>query len=233
MVAIDRGTPVFSTNAILLNCAYACLLGAALVQRTQLRRILIALSAGLLGLRAFAAPMDFVTLVWAVAIILVCMVLIAKPFARDATVVFTPEETELRSAIFNALPASEARHLIAQGWWVNGAAGEILTRQGKPIESLVFLASGSAQVLVNDRQVGSCEPSDLIGEATALTGTDATATVVLTEASRLWCIKSTILRDYISANPDIGSALERSFRIALRAKLVATNQAIASSRNAG
>ncbi len=222
---------MFSTNAILLHCAYGCLLGAALVQRTPLRRILIALSAGFFAFRAIASPMDIITLVWAAVIIVTCIVLVARPFARDAAVVFTPEETELRAAIFDALPASEARHLIAQGWWVNGAAGETLTRQGKPIESLVFLASGSAQVLVNDRQVGTCDSGDLIGEATALTGTDATATVILAEPSRLWCIKSTILRDYIGANPDIGSALERSFRIALRAKLVASNQAIARSRN--
>lgn len=222
---------MFSTNAILLHAAYGCLLGAVLVQRAQLRRILIALGVGLLGLRALSTPMDVATLVWATVIIVTCIILVARPFARDAAVVFTPEETGLRKAIFDALPASEARHLIAQGWWVNGADGEILTRQGKPIESLVFLASGSARVLVNDRQVGSCDPGDLIGEATALTGADATATVVLAAPSRLWCIKSTILRDYISANPDIGSALERSFRIALRAKLVATNQAIASRRN--
>ncbi len=224
---------MFSTNAILLHCAYACLLGAALVQRTQLRRVLIAFSAGFFAFRAFATPMDVVTLIWAGVIIPVCVVLIVRPFARDAAVVFTPEEAELRAAIFDALPASEARHLIAQGWWVNGAGGETLTRQGKPIESLVFLASGSAQVLVNDHQVGTCDSGDLIGEATALTGTDATATVILAEPSRLWCIKSTILRDYISANPDIGSALERSFRLALRAKLIATNQAIVGSRSSG
>lgn len=224
---------MFSANAMLLHFAYACLLGAVLEQRTQFRRLLIALSAGFFAFRAFATPMDIVTLIWAVAIILVCIVLVARPFARDAAVVFTPEESELRAAIFDALPASEARHLIAQGWWVNGAAGETLTRQGKPIESLVFLASGSAQVLVNDRQVGTCDAGDLIGEATALTGTDATATVILSEPSRLWCIKSTILRDYIGANPDIGSALERSFRLALRAKLIATNQAIAGGRTSG
>lgn len=224
---------MFSTNAILLHCAYGCLLGAALEQRSPLRRVLIALGAGFLGLRAISTPTDVVTLLWVTVIIATCIILVVRPFARDAAVVFTPEETGLRKAIFDALPASEVRHLIAQGWWVNGAAGETLTRQGKPIESLVFLASGSAQVLVNDHQVGTCDSGDLIGEATALTGKDATATVILTEPSRLWCIKSTILRDYIGANPDIGTALERSFRLALRAKLIATNQAIAGRQTSG
>ncbi|OYX39606.1 MULTISPECIES: cyclic nucleotide-binding domain-containing protein [unclassified Sphingomonas] len=221
---------MISTTALLLNLAFACILGAALAQKPQIRRSLIAASATLFGVRAIIGPIDIITLVWTSIILIVCLLLLWQPFVRDASVRFTPEETELRAAIFDALPASAARHLMTQGWWVNGAEGETLTRQGKPIESLVFLASGGARVLLDDRPVGTCVPGDLIGEATALTGMPATATVVLQAPSRLWCIKSATLRDYIAAHPDIGSALERSFRIALRAKLLASNQAMASNR---
>ncbi len=223
---------MFTTDHVLLYLAYTGMLGAALAERSKSRRVLIAFSAVMLGVRAVLSPMDLVTLVWMTIIVLTCIILISRPFVRNASVRFSTEETQLRTAIFDALPASEARHLMTQGWWVNATAGETLTRQGQPIESLVFLATGRAQVLVNGRQVGTCDAGDLIGEATALTGTFATATVVLETASRLWCIKAATLRAYIAANPDVVSALERSFRIALRAKLMASNQAIASARSA-
>jgi len=224
---------MFSYSAILLQIAYASILAAAVERRTVQRRIMIALAATLFAIRASRPPVDIVTLVWMAAILLTCLLLIWRPFARNKAVQFTPEETVLRAAIFDALEPSEARHLMNQGWWVNGTAGETLTEQGKLVESLVFLGSGSARVLVNDHQVAMCQPGDLIGEATALTGTPATATVLLAEPSRVWCIKSATLRDYIAANPEIGSALERSFRSALRTKLVASNQAIARSQSAG
>ena len=224
---------MFSDSSVLLQFGYCAMLGAALARKPVLRRLLIAFTAVMFGLRAALPPLDAITLGWMAIIIVVCALLVWRPFARNAVVTFTSEESDLRAAIFDALPASEARHLMTQGWWVNGAAGEPLTKQGKPIESLVFLASGSARVIVNEQQVGTCDSGDLIGEATALTGTPATATVVLSGPARLWCIKSATLRDYLAANPEITPTLERSFRNALRAKLVASNQAMARGQSTG
>ncbi|OYY71253.1 cyclic nucleotide-binding domain-containing protein [Sphingomonas sp. 28-63-12] len=224
---------MFSAGFILLQLGYACLLGVAFMRNALWRRSFLLAAAMLFAIRAMRSPIDPITLGWMAIIILACAALIGRPFIRNAAVHFTPEDLVLRSAIFEALPAHEARHLMDQGWWLNGAPGETLTRQDQPVETLVFMQSGSAQVLVGGRPVGSCGAGDLIGEATALTGAPATATVVLDAPARLWCIKSATLRDYISANPDVGSSLERSFRIALRAKLMATNMAIAAHRVTG
>ncbi len=223
---------MFSTGSILLQLGYACMLSAVISRSAMMRRLSILAAALLFALRAALPPVDPMTLAWMAIITLTCAGLIGRPFIKNAAVIFTPEESVLRAAIFDALPAHEARHLMDQGWWVHGAPGETLTQEGKPIETLVFMQSGSARVSVGGRKVGNCGAGDLIGEATALTGAAATATVVLDSASRLWCIKAATLRDYIGANPDIGSSLERSFRIALRAKLMATNQAIAGQQQA-
>ncbi|OYY90747.1 MAG: hypothetical protein B7Y45_06045 [Sphingomonas sp. 28-66-16] len=224
---------MFTTSALMLQAAFGCILAAAIASRGPRPRVLIAIGAALLAARAAMPPRDPVTMVWTAIIILVCGYLLGRRLFANAAVRFSDEESMLRAAILADVLPSAARHLIDQGWWLDVAAGETLTRQGMAIETVVFLSKGSARVLVDDCDVGTCTKGDLIGEATALTGAPATATVELTSPARLWCIKASTLRAYIAANPEIGPPLERSFRNALRAKLVASNQAVAGRRGGG
>lgn len=218
---------MFTTSAFILQLAYACLMATAVTSHRNRPRVLIACAAGLLALRAAMPPLDLVTIAWMAVILLVCGYLVGRTLVSDAGVRFTPEEAAMRAAIFDTLPASAARQLIDQGWWLTGKEGDVLTRQGEPIDTLLYLAEGGARVMVDGKQVGSCMAGDLIGEATALTGAPATATAILSSPARFWCIKAATLRDHVAANPDIGARLERSFRNALRAKLMASNRAIA------
>ncbi|MFY0080276.1 hypothetical protein ABTQ07_21585, partial [Acinetobacter baumannii] len=73
---------------------------------------------------------------------------------RDGRATFNTEEDALRRSIFGALPPRAARHLIDQGWWLSGDAGDELAQEGKPVETLTYLHNGSARVVVMGRDIG-------------------------------------------------------------------------------
>ena len=79
------------------------------------------------------------------------------------------------------------------------------------------------------QQVGVCRAGDLIGELTVLSGETASATVILNGPARVWCAPAANLRPYVEANEDIRREIEHGFATALKAKLRASNRAIAES----
>jgi CRP-like cAMP-binding protein len=131
--------------------------------------------------------------------------------------------------LFDELPRSRARHLLDQGVWLAGKAGDVLTREGEPVDHLYYLAEGEARVISMDRQVGLCRKGDLIGELTVLSGETASATVTLTTPARFWCAPADDLRPYVEAHEDIRRAIEHGFATVLKAKLRASNRAIAEA----
>src|SRR6185436_9693956 len=124
------------------------------------------------------------------------------------------------------------RHLIDQGLWLSGKAGDVLTREGEPVDHLYYLAEGEARVISMGSQVGLCRPGDLIGELTVLSGETASATVTLNTPARFWCAPADDLRPYVEAHEDIRRAIEHGFATVLKAKLRASNRTIAEAGGA-
>jgi len=142
---------------------------------------------------------------------------------------FSSEDEALRAAIAGSLPAAGARHLIDQGNWINGKAGEVLINEGEAISHLFYLHSGGAEVSLGGKPIAMVGAGELLGEATALSGAPATGTVMLARDSRFWCMSAPRLREYLQLHPDARSAIERQINAALDAKLRVTNQALAES----
>lgn len=123
------------------------------------------------------------------------------------------------------LTPAQASLLIAQGNFIEGRAGEILTREGEPVESLHFLVDGVAAVLVDDAIVGRLGPGDLIGEAALLGEGRASATVRLAaERNRLWFIAKDRLAAFLAVQPAIAAELNAATVSALRDKLERVNK---------
>ena len=148
---------------------------------------------------------------------------------ENGNVRFTAEEKAMVDTLFNELPRSRARHLLDQGVWLTGKAGDVLTREGEPVDHLYYLAEGEARVISTGSQVGLCRPGDLIGELTVLSGETASATVILNTPARFWCAPADDLRPYVEAHEDIRRAIEHGFATVLKAKLRASNRAIAEA----
>lgn len=162
---------------------------------------------------------------WA-ALLLVSMLLVGQRLRRNRSVRFTAEEQEMIERLLTGLSPARLRHLLDQGFWLTGKAGDTLTREDEPVSHLFYLASGEARVLSHGRQVGTCHAGDLIGEVTVLSGDQASATVVLTGPARFWCAPANVLRPYLDAHEEVRRALEHGFAESLRTKLRASNRTI-------
>lgn len=217
-----------SIGWLALQFGYALLAVAAVAARGT-ARLFIALAAAVLLAHALAWSRDQTMIVWMAIVLLACAAMVARDLAAQRAVRFSAEEEAMRAGFLAELPRHAARHLIDGGVWVNGAVGDELTREGIPVERIAWLASGEALVQSDGRQVATCRAGDLIGEASILTGEPATATVVLAGPARLWCMPATTLRDYLAADAALRTHLERSFALAVRAKLHVSNRTIAAA----
>ena len=135
----------------------------------------------------------------------------------------------MTDSLVAGLSQNRARHLIDQGMWLTGKEGDVLTREGEPVDHLYFLAEGEARVMATGRQVGTCRTGDLIGELTVLSGEMASATVILNGPARFWCAPAEDLKPYVEAHDDIRRAIEHGFATALKSKLRASNRTIAEA----
>lgn len=215
-------------TGLLLHLGFLLLAAAVLVKRPIVARALVGGAALAWLIRATLAG-DLVSAIWSGLIAGPAAILVGRRLWRDRAVRFTPDEQQMMDSLFEGLPRGRARHLVDQGVWISGRAGDTLTREGEPVEHLYYLADGDARVLCQGVEVGHCGSGDLIGELTVLSGETATATVILTRPSRFWCAPAEDLRPYVEAHEDIRRAIEHGFATVLKAKLRASNRTIAEA----
>jgi CRP-like cAMP-binding protein len=217
---------MLSPEALVLQLSYALLIAAVLAPGMASLRLLV----GLAALAALARALwvgDLMSAIWMG--LAACLSLLVRAWYERRSVRFTDEEKRMLDSLVAGLSKSRARHLIDQGMWLTGREGDVLTREGEPVDHLYFLAEGEARVMSLGRQVGTCRAGDLIGELTVLSGETASATVILTRPARFWCAPAEDLRPYVEAHDDIKRAIEHGFATALKAKLRASNRTIAEA----
>ena len=120
---------------------------------------------------------------------------------------------------------SQAKRLFQMGEWKNGRTGDILTHQDQPIAGLCYLASGTAEVLIDGEQRATCIAGDYIGEITYLSGAPATGTVVLLSPATYFCIDVDALRKLSKFNNPLHNEIEKSIADDLRHKLARETRA--------
>jgi hypothetical protein len=208
---------------------FVLLIAAILSTRADRVRLLTAL-AGLIGLaHAFLIQGSVVLASWWALLLIATLLVIGRRVAEDGRVRFSEDEEAMLRGVFSALPRGRARHLLDQGFWLTGSDGDVLTREGEAVTHLYYLSAGEARVVSHGRQVGACRSGDLIGEATIMSGDQASATVILSGPARFWCAPANVLRPYLQTHEEVRRALERGFANALKAKLRQSNERIAES----
>ncbi len=94
------------------------------------------------------------------------------------------EAPALRQA-FEGLDDSQIARLLRAAEWKTFEAGETLTRQDAPVDSLYFLFKGRAHVEVDGSFITYLDSGSFVGEIAYLTGNTANARVTLDETSRV------------------------------------------------
>lgn len=164
---------------------------------------------------------------WQAVLLTISLAMLTRHALNQHKAKFTDEEEALRIAFMAELSRSQARHLMDQGNWINGRAGEELIQEGEAISHLFYLHAGSADISLDGKPIARCGAGELIGDATALSGKPASGTVKLAGDSRFWCISAPRLREYLTLHPPVRTAIERQINAALDAKLRAANTRLA------
>lgn len=209
--------------ALYLGC-YAALQFGLIRGATYLYASLNLIGAGLVLIslmRDFNLFSVIINAVW----VLVSLGGIIRLLVLDSSTRFTDEEQRFLTAKLPTLDPRSARRLLNRAVWFDGSAGDPLMVEGHPVSSLIYLANGEATILRGGKPIATCSGGALLGEVTALDGSSATATVVLSKPSRMMRINAATLRD-LAADSDVRSALQSSFIVDMRTKLEAVNERI-------
>lgn len=143
---------------------------------------------------------------------------------------FTEEERVLLDVVAPNLTKLLARRFLDQGTWITAQPNTMLTEESKPLPSLYFLYDGAAKVSVAGNTVAELAPKSLVGEMSCLSGLPASATVTLSQTSRLFAIDVKKLNDFLARNLAVRYELEGRFAAQISDKLIRANTAL-SARN--
>lgn len=108
-----------------------------------------------------------------------------------------------RVPLFARLGGRELERLGMLTDEVDLPAGRVLMRQGERGEELFVFISGAARIERDGRQVAEREANDFVGEIALVDGGPRTATVTLTEDSRLLVVARTQFRQLLEEFPEV------------------------------
>src|ERR1043165_4038479 len=128
---------MFTPPALILQLSYALLVAAVLAPGLRAMRLLIALAA-LAGLGHALWTGDRIGTLWTALLLAAALIVIGRRLWEDGSARFSADEKAMLDRLFADLPQSRARHLIDQGLWLTGKAGDVLTREGEPVDHLYY-----------------------------------------------------------------------------------------------
>jgi len=161
--------------------------------------------------------------------IVISLIGLVRMYLLTRRIRFTDEEYEFLRAAFPDLSRAKGRKLLDAGYWINGEAGSELTREGEPVDHLVYLASGSAEIISNGRIIAVCNKGSFVGELTAISGDPATATVRLVTESRYFSVGAEVLRKRLLKDAELSRHLESCVAQQMLHKLKLSNQILAEN----
>ena len=112
------------------------------------------------------------------------------------------------SSPFSELPAAAIEALAAKLEATAFAAGDVLLREGEHGDDAYLLRSGEVDVLHRDRHLATLGPGSFVGEVSALTGKERTATVRARNAISAFRLRGEDVRPVVKKHRDVVARLE-------------------------
>ncbi len=203
----------------ILGYGAALLLIAAMAVTTMRRMRYAALAAGVAGLIHFLLRDDWSMAVCAAVFVAVNAIQIAAIRKRARGGALIEEEIRLFERLLGIENPRRQRHLRDLMRWRDVAAGEVLMMQDQRDPPLVYMAHGLARIEFDGRLVGTCGPGEFLGEMSLVSGQTASATVVVSESSRIATFDRDALAHYARAVPEVDAALTHALNRGLAAKV--------------
>lgn len=204
---------------ILLNAANIVYLGAYSVRDILWLRIL-AVAGGAMALPYYYFRSDplWPTIAWSLVFIAINAFWIVKLLIERRPVNFSDDERRLYQLALRNMSEHEAAGLFRLGTWTTVPAGSLLLEQGKPVEALTLIASGTARVDDNGTLVDTVGEGRFLGATAFLSHGKkpmAPVTVKAAESTRVIVWPSAVLEKETSRDTDLEIAIEASLGLEL------------------
>lgn len=211
------------TLAQLLGHLSYLLNATALLMRDILLLRLVAIVAASCNL-SFAwlngAEPNLITVFWQAVFIAINVVWSARLIYERRGLRFSEAEQELYETVFRNFAPGEFLKIMRLAKWRTAQAGDLLTRAGKPVDEVMLIYNGAAEV----RRGGAgaavvLKDGAFIGEVSYIRGGGASADVAALEETRLVAWSKPALRALLARNPAMRSTMHAVLAEDLTTKL--------------
>lgn len=118
------------------------------------------------------------------------------------------DERQLCQIVFRTLTPREMKKILKLSSWSNAVPGECFISKDEPLERLILIYSGKANVEIDGELVGELNAGQFIGEMSYFTDELAAANVVATQDTRYVSWPKDQLRTFLDSNSDLRAAFQ-------------------------
>lgn len=135
--------------------------------------------------------------------------------------------------ILSRLTDEDVDWMAATGERRRHEAGDILIKQGEPVDALMFVLDGKVSVEVEGvGPIASLGSGEMLGEMSLVDEAPPSATVVVTEATHVLHIDHHVLNAKLEAEPHFAARLYRAIAVFLSLRMRSTVQQLGYGRAA-
>jgi CRP-like cAMP-binding protein len=178
----------------------------------------------LLGLATnFNWPAGALQIAWAV----ISVFGLVRIYIQNSRLNFSEEEQTLIAYGLPRMAKPTARNLLNRGVWSNAEAGTTLTEENECVTHLHFMLHGSAKVSSGGADIAEIKRG-FVGEMNVMEAAPASATVTITEPSRIFTVSGTTLRSLAETDADFASSLSVHLARSTKEKLIEANRKLSA-----
>ena len=201
---------------LLVHVANVLYLFAFMVRDILWFRVLAVVAAACLLSYFFSRPEPLMAAIyWNLVFTAVNIYWICRLLLERRPLPLTAAEQRLCELVFRTMTPREMIKLLKLATWESAKAGECFVEHGRPLTRLMVIYSGRACAEVDGRRVAELQPGQFIGSISYVTDETAPANVVALEPTRYVSWPKSRLKDFMSKNPDLHSALKSTLAIDL------------------
>jgi CRP-like cAMP-binding protein len=169
---------------------------------------------------------------WALVFTAINATQLFRLLREKTSVRLSDEERKLHTGVFSVLSPVEFNRILRAGTWRPLQVDSVLTLIDQPVHHLRVLASGAASVIVNGTHVATIGAGGIVGEMSFLSGRAATATVIVTDAARVFEIAHEALTRLLDEHEDMRAPVMRAIGSELLEKINSLRTEFAEGRAA-
>ena len=145
---------------------------------------------------------------WNVVFTLLNIFWICRLLLERRPVKLSDDEQQLCQIAFRTLTPREMKRILKLSSWNNAVLGECFVSKDEPLDKLILIYSGQANVEINGQKVGELHAGQFIGEMSYFTEDVAAANIVAAQDTRYVSWPKDKLKSFLDSNSDLRAAFQ-------------------------